>query len=481
MAGDGADGGLDYSPRPTPLERNYSRLSFVSHSRKTSLVDLAADLHGAQLARTSSAGSASSSASESADPPEASSSKSPLTHYGLTTIATRRGSSSSLKNVLDINSDYFSHPRSSLSHEAKPSNPPTPSATAPSSPFKGQSNVASMLQTKRRMASGPFAAPQRSHVALDIDTVTDEHISSLASYSWQNSTTGAEARPVPRRQRSRHNTRVLGGDQLPPLSPTLSMSSHSKQSSPDKSLSGSWKTTDCNQLKQSSSERQLSAAWQELEPSTVLMTPTTEEWRSYGGFIGSNRLKVRQASYKSLKSISRSNSSLDNIKDPDAAIESDSDNSTSGEDSDIEVDEPEELVDTQSDKMLSKSPALSFKLTGFKSKSPSATSSPILKAHEKSPLNLNSMSSYLPPTVSTDTTASGLVLVDLPPPRSESPVPLDPLGPVDPKRYSSKTGARNINSFFIQGTAGEGGYGTVVRARERSADGWSTGVSRVAR
>jgi hypothetical protein len=61
--------------------------------------------------------------------------------------------------------------------------------------------------------------------------------------------------------------------------------------------------------------------------------------------------------------------------------------------------------------------------------------------------------------------------------RANSPVPLDAIGPLDPRRYSACSGARTIDSFVIEADAGKGAYGLVKRAREKGPDGKPVGVS----
>ncbi|KAK4052247.1 serine/threonine protein kinase [Microbotryomycetes sp. JL221] len=59
-----------------------------------------------------------------------------------------------------------------------------------------------------------------------------------------------------------------------------------------------------------------------------------------------------------------------------------------------------------------------------------------------------------------------------------SPVQFDRvtnLGPIDPRAYSFITGKRSINSFVIEGEAGKGAYGSVVKAREKGPDGQPIG------
>ncbi|KAM0791994.1 hypothetical protein ACM66B_007106 [Microbotryomycetes sp. NB124-2] len=71
--------------------------------------------------------------------------------------------------------------------------------------------------------------------------------------------------------------------------------------------------------------------------------------------------------------------------------------------------------------------------------------------------------------------------IEKPPPSPvspPSPVQFDRvtnLGPIDPRAYSFVTGKRNINSFVIEGEAGKGGYGSVVKAREKGPDGAPVG------
>ncbi|KAK4046648.1 serine/threonine protein kinase [Microbotryomycetes sp. JL201] len=71
--------------------------------------------------------------------------------------------------------------------------------------------------------------------------------------------------------------------------------------------------------------------------------------------------------------------------------------------------------------------------------------------------------------------------IEKPPPSPvspPSPVQFDRvtnLGPIDPRAYSFITGKRNIDSFVIEGEAGKGGYGSVVKAREKGSDGKPVG------
>ena len=60
---------------------------------------------------------------------------------------------------------------------------------------------------------------------------------------------------------------------------------------------------------------------------------------------------------------------------------------------------------------------------------------------------------------------------------SASPVALDFHGPVDPRSYSARTGARTIADFVIESEAGKGAYGTVVRGHAKDANGKPEGVS----
>lgn len=61
--------------------------------------------------------------------------------------------------------------------------------------------------------------------------------------------------------------------------------------------------------------------------------------------------------------------------------------------------------------------------------------------------------------------------------RPLSPLPLTQPGPIDPRRYSAVTGARDIDSFAVVSEAGRGAYGLVRKVREISEDGYPVGVS----
>jgi hypothetical protein len=346
-----------------------------------------------------------------------------LNLYGLSTVATARRPSPSSGLKIETSppsqDDYFSvQPEKAAEGLYRPPSPaPLPSTLSKSQP-SSPSKVANILNSRR----SAFKRTTSSTTLADVSPVA-----STSTAAWQ------PPNPTTRRQRSRHNTRVMGGDQLPVLAMSAPQLDSKEPDSPTRAFN----------------------LWHSFEPLDVLMTPTTEEWRSYGGGIGSNRLKVRSAS-------SRSIASSEPAPQEQSEDESEDDDSS---------DSGYEQIATAPSQPAS--PALSLRSRNFRT-SPVVATSPKSGVGLDAGFKIDQMRSYIAPNKVQANTS--LVLIDLPTAPSEEAVPLSPTGPVDPRQYSVLTKARNFNSFFIQGSAGQGGYGSVVRARERSPDGWSTGV-----
>jgi len=95
-------------------------------------------------------------------------------------------------------------------------------------------------------------------------------------------------------------------------------------------------------------------------------------------------------------------------------------------------------------------------------------------------IDFDHMATYSSPH-NIETPNTGLVLLDQASSLREEAVALVADGPIDPRKYSAKTGARSIHSFKIEGEAGQGAYGNVVKARELSSIGYPQGVSMFSR
>ena len=227
--------------------------------------------------------------------------------------------------------------------------------------------------------------------------------------------------------------------------------------------------------------------------SNLVLTPTTEEWKQLGGDIGRSRMKLMRLNSNRSLNASGSRTLGEDVRYNSDEVE-DSSSSSSGSDDE----EDYEQVARPDTKPWNSSTSL--KVVGKSQTPPSDQSNlaqrvgpPTEEEHAVDEADGNEAPtralSQHRDSISR-TAASGLVGLRrynssfatdtstlLQTAVSTSPVALDFHGPVDPRSYSARTGARTIADFVIESEAGKGAYGTVVRGHAKDANGQPEGVS----
>lgn len=332
-------------------------------------------------------------------------------------------------------------------------------------------SIGSVVQAKRRLASAPFTKPPRESSLADVEL--------------------PHPRPeAPRRTRSRHATRSIDTplDGQSPLH--LSFSSLARL---DSELVAEARSSELSHPDSELARWSLDAGKSYDGLSNLVLTPTTEEWKQLGGDIGRSRMKLMRLNSNRSLNASGSRTLGEDVRYNSDEIE-DSSSSSSGSDDE----EDYEQVARPGTKPWNSSTSL--KVVGKSQTPPSDQSNlaqrvgaPTEEEHvgdeadeDKAPTRAlsqhrDSMSR---------TAASGLVGLRrynnsfatdtstlLQTAVSTSPVALDFHGPVDPRSYSARTGARTIADFVIESEAGKGAYGTVVRGHAKDANGQPEGVS----
>lgn len=190
-------------------------------------------------------------------------------------------------------------------------------------------------------------------------------------------------------------------------------------------------------------------------PNEVVMTPTTGEWKSYGGKVGSSRFTLRpEPGHHPVH------------EEGDAEGQ---DSSSDSSDAEQEQDQEEQDQQPLSMHHRQRHPAERSKQAQAQAQT-NKPRPPQLSSAEVSKAALQPSDQRV--------ISPGLALLDAPAlnrttsqehtNQTKGPVPLDSTGPVDPSRYSAITGLRSIDSFAVQAEAGRGAYGSVVHATERA-------------
>lgn len=311
-----------------------------------------------------------------------------------------------------------------------------------------RSPVVKILQQKRRMASAPFfnKAPDFPHPTL----TPPSGVLQLPDTSSDIPPPSSSRKPPPhvlpfygrsaRRARSRHPSR--NNSETPPPSADVSTPASSSSRMPS-----SFSVSDLRPIRtQNLSSQELHG--QLLSPREVVMTPTTEEWRSYGGKVGSSRLALRQ---RPRRQEGEEEGDTSRVSTPSSSDEE-------------EAEDYVQMAHRSRRKSTNQDQLNQFETTSTRAHKPP----------ERPKLR--------PRVIDGSQLSSGLALIDIPglnrtvsaehAGASLGPISLLTTGPIDPKRYSAITGLRNINSFTVERDAGAGAYGSVVQAREIS-----TGVS----
>lgn len=332
-------------------------------------------------------------------------------------------------------------------------------------------SIGSVVQAKRRLVSAPFNKPPREGSIADVEV--------------------PQPRPeAPRRTRSRHATRATDAplDGQTPLH--LSFSSLARLDTEMVAESQAEGLRADSELARWS----LDAGKSYDGLSNLVLTPTTEEWKQLGGDIGRSRMKLmRLNSSRSLNASSGSRTLGEDTRyNSDENEDSSSSSSGSDEDEDYEqVARPDAAPwnSSTSLKVVGKSQAPTSQQSDLKHQVilPS-DEEPVLNDFEEDKVPPRSLNQHRDSM--SRTAASGLVGLRrynssfatdtsslLQSAISASPVALDFHGPVDPRSYSARTGARTIADFVIESEAGKGAYGTVVRGHAKDANGQPEGVS----
>lgn len=355
------------------------------------------------------------------------------------------------------------HSLSSSRRGARASPPTSPSPSRASSISRAHTDaaatIATILRERRRQASMPYSG----HGQPD-SLVHDGHSGQPDPLQ----------RPAARRQRSRHATRLNSlAMSSPPAEPSVNIAA---------ALDGyPWYSSSA-----------ANSDWPDAPSRDILMTPTTEEWTSYGGHVGSRLHLGRGKSTTSLRSLGSSSKSVSHKngiqRSPSPSdSESDSESNTSSTSTDDNDDATNQYTQTASHKTKSAwtdqvkpHPSMarykSWSSFGLGPKTPAGFDhpaqplSPTESSHGKASFRA---SGYVAPHTAAQEPHTGLALFTAG--RSsldgeEEALPLLPGGPIDPRKYSARTGARSIHSFSIQGESGKGAYGSVVKAREYARD-----------
>ena len=376
-----------------------------------------------------------------------------------------------------------------------------------------RSNTAAVIQAKRRQASAPFHSLASGHD----DSLAPLQPLSAASSSLPSSNRDKTSRP--QRTRSRQASRTS----MTPGALTSRLSFHALSTSEDDAPSyfPPLSATTANGGSPILSDHNPTNGWTDEADKAmdgladVVFTPTTEEWSYMGGKdVGAgHRLRFasrsRKSSHASLKSAPsfaslRRTPSSASIAAPEESSESDSSlsdeesaspaelagsssQSTGG--SSMQLDDVQTrpqrrqtLHDEATDAQDSIDPHDSGSHSPSEDRSMDLDDRNIISTPRRGPLAALSGQSLSKPSSSELFGLRGyspkLANAPLAPfsGRLNEPVPLARTGPVDPRSYSSRTGARSIKSFEIQGEAGKGAYGTVCMAREKGPDGIAVDV-----